>query len=245
MHWLGDFLRWLDPAWVTACIALVAGGYTVLNVHTVRRAYFESTDDRKIAQARLVWAEVGKHVGKQKGAIAGDMGAKWLGTKAKIVGDSAADFEGQEIDGQRVSVTTRELTIHRVEVINNSAEPIGHVRIELHGMKPLRPASDEATEPAEPRQWTGRPNWEIARAIKPGETRVFRVVAPVALRDVGRHKFVTVSFTDSAGQRWTRTDTKPPKPSAKPKRQRFPKAQAWKNRRLMQVRTIKRGIARR
>jgi hypothetical protein len=225
MDWLTDFLGWLEPAWVTACVAVVVGGYTIVNVRTARRAYVDATFDRKVGQARLVWGKVGLHIGKEAGVQVGDMGRRRLDAGPSTVIGGALDFyEARRENGLDVSVTTRDLTIFRVRITNNSTEPIGRCTVTLRGSRPLA-FKDGAPVPREgPATWEHRPQEMAARVLAPGESVTVRVVVPVAITDVvSRKTHVIIGFTDSAGTRWSRTDTRAPKDATHPKPKPFPR----------------------
>jgi hypothetical protein len=237
----------MEPGWggvivaaVGVSVAIVVAIFTISNVLTARRAYVESTFDRKVSQARLVWAELAGHVGKAKGARAGDMAERTLrdllGSGTSWLGDSNDDYEPRVEDGETYSVIARDLTIFGVRITNNSDEPIGRCSILLEGSKRLEVA------PPGRRSWEHRAGRLVARVLPPRTTKSVRIVVPLSYADLTpRSTRVVVGFTDSAGHRWMRTDTKTPTLVPKPRPPRFQKLRAW---RLRTVRRIKTRVSR-
>ncbi|QYJ03820.1 hypothetical protein KUV85_16060 [Nocardioides panacisoli] len=202
LDWIGDNA----PAWIAALTALVVGGYSIVNVNIARRAYQDSVTAREVAQARLVWAQVGGHVGKHAESSPGDMGEKYLG-RGRLF-DRQDDYEGRSENGDTKVVIARELTIFEVKLVNNGNEPIGRCRVTLSGSW-----RTSATRPIEgPPRWEHTPIELVAKVLPPQSERTIRVAVPIAFDDLNPLKAqVRLSFIDSAGLRWSRSGTLPPK----------------------------------
>ncbi len=220
-------------------MAVVVGGFAIYNVTLARRAYVDGAWDRKVAQARLVWTEVGPFVGKSKGMAVGDMGRRLLDDAAVIIGDAPEFYELREVDGERGVFVTRDLTIFRVRITNNSNEPVSQCAVSLRGSKPMY-LRDGKTVIFKPPIWEHHPHGEAVKVLGPGKTVSLRVVVPVPLEQVGMDgNRVTLTFTDSAGHRWSRTNTGPVQEVPKHRPPRLQELRAWKYRTLRKVKALR------
>src|SRR5262245_5475987 len=119
MGWIPD----LDYAgWVTAIIAGIVGWYTIRNVQIARRAYVDSTYDRKVSQARLVWAEI---VGMDGFATDSDITTLAFppeDAKMSVVGLKRRFYN---LRTDRKAFAAEPLVVFHVKLTNNSNEPVG------------------------------------------------------------------------------------------------------------------------
>jgi hypothetical protein len=208
------------PAWAAVVVATVVGTFTIGNVIIARRAYVDSAWDRKVRVSRLVWATKGPAVGYS----AGDSfrpNQSLFPSRLPDYGSASTFFENvQDPDsGEMRYLVSHPFTLMKVNVTNNSDEPIGSVRIALlYRGEPLNYAP------------------VAFRVIPPRTTRSVKVFADIKYeRRQAKAIRVRVRFTDSAGHRWQRVGTSPPTEVPHPKPPRFPQVQSWKNRRIAQL----------
>lgn len=217
----------VHPGWVTACVALVVGGFTIFGVLTARRAYIKSVDDTHKAVARLVWVErMGPTTLPTAGSKSGGRPSYLPAHDAEI--SSPSLFQAGEEHGERVSLWAVDAVRTFARITNNSREPIGSVRLGVHRGRTLIASSRM-----------------LFRAIPPESSRVVEIhFARSALGHDARADAVRLElrFTDSAGQRWTRIGTRPPIPIDPARRPRFRHLRAWWFRRRLAVsKMLRRG----
>jgi hypothetical protein len=227
---LPEFLHRLEPSWVAVLIAGVVGGFTIRGVLIAQSTYRNNGWQAKVAQARLVWSEVGPIVGIYAGGKPGDMGERLLAAPhTKLIGSHPGFYEGRDGEsGERYTVATRDLTIFRVRITNNSDQPISRCQVALHGSKPMGIVDGQPQKWESPR-WEDGPHNMTAKMIRPGQEITIRVLVPMPLAETTLRKtYVTITFTDSAGVRWSRQGALPPKELPKPKPPKFPKVGRWR-----------------
>jgi hypothetical protein len=187
------------PSWVAATTALVVGTFTILNVRTARRAYVDGKWDKKVHQARLVWAErQGRyHLANKGQPVEQDFGG--MPTNDVVLTDvgfiELRDDTHVPADGTQIPVWRIDALRFLVKVSNNSSEPIGNVNVSVHVKDTV------LIEGARGR---------IFDVIPPETSRMVEVHLAAYRHDAEDFRLV-LTFTDSAGHCWTRTETNPPK----------------------------------
>ena len=204
--------------WLTLLWALIIGTGTLIGVFVGVRNYLHSSWQTKVATARLVWAEgQGPHFAPKAGSrmypkVNGKRAIPYPETSGRI---SAPDlFEAAQVEDSITPVWKVDGSLSYVQIINNSKEPVSNVELTLR--KGARILAE--------RQETH----DMPRTLPPESTLVMQVMIP---RE-GNHPFrpgrFVLRFTDSAGNRWERIDTRPPVLVPKPKHPGFKKLRAWK-----------------
>lgn len=198
---------------VTAATAIVAVWLSLRSLRISRAAFVEDAWQRKVAQARLVWAECGPLAGLSIGSSARPPRFLTEGRYTPVLADSEDDYElGEDSRGQRDSIMAVDATLVLVRLMNNSDEPIGRVQLEVSGTWARYVGQSQSQRPeGAPIGWEVRTQpHEIRGAIHPHSTREWFVFVRNSMMDLDHHARVRVSFTDSAGVRWSRTDTRRP-----------------------------------
>jgi hypothetical protein len=189
------------PAWVAALTAVVVGAFTILNVRTARRAYVEGKWDRKVAQARLVWVERHGYYRVTAEGQQVDLGITDMPPPdARITDVRFIELRDQpgaksSTEESQVPVWTMDILRFFVKITNNSKEPIGEVNVRVHVFDRIL---------AEGKR--GR----LFEVIPPEDWRMVEIHLPAGRHDADDFR-LSLTFTDSAGHRWWRMETRPPK----------------------------------
>lgn len=213
--------------WLTLVWALVVGSATLVGVFVAVRNYVRSTEEARVAVARLVWAEErGPHFGPNEGSR---RHPKRNPNRSIPIPKTAGSistpglFVAGEIDGWITSVWAEKGSRSYARIRNNSKEPVGNVHLSLkRGREPAAVAQERSDMP---------------KTLLPETEILVDVLVP---RAGHRRGSLALLFTDSAGNRWERRGTRPPKLIPRPKRKRFHNLRV---RRIRLIHRIKRLFA--
>lgn len=183
MSWLSD----LDPEWITAGVATVVGTGSLIGLGIAVQTFRENVRERKVAVARLVWAEVTKQWTLERDA---EIPLRELSYDKWAVWDRDATHHGDRMTVNQHSV------VLLTKISNASAEPVGKMRLKFRDAQ-----RNELKHPA-----------FSLDVMHPGFSVVACVVLPVAhaKQTVWSLHYPTVLFRDSAGHNWQREATDPP-----------------------------------
>lgn len=211
--------------WITLGWALIVGSATFAGVVVAVRNYLHTTWQTKVAVARLVWAEERgprfvPHAGSRLHVKHNAESAIPIPeTSGRI---SVPDlFEAGRVQGSVTTVWKVEGRRSFARITNNSREPVGNVSLVLHrGKKPPAEAQDRSDMP---------------RTLLPETDMLIEVDLP---RDGNPFSsgVLVLRFSDSAGTRWERRGTRPPKLVPERRPRRFARLGAWWFRRKLEVR---------
>ena len=204
--------------WLTLLWAFVIGSGTLIGAWIGVRNYLHSTWQAKVATARLVWADGrGPHfapiAGSRRYPREDAKGADLYPETSGCI--SAPDlFEARHVGGSLTTVWKVDGSLSYVQVTNNSKEPVSNVELTLRQGSKIVAGRQGA--------------YDMPRILPPDRSRVIQVMIP---RE-GNHPFrpgrFALRFTDSAGNRWERMDSRPPTLLPKYKPPRFQNMRAWR-----------------
>ena len=181
--------------------AVVVGAFTIFNVRTARRAYVEGKWDRKVAQARLVWVERYGYFRVAEQGSQVDLGVADMPPPDARITDvqfiELRDMPGAQsgIEESQVPVWTMEILRFFAKVTNNSKEPIGDVNVRVHVVDSVL---------------TEGKRGRLFEVIPPEDSRMVEIHLPAGRYDAEDFR-LSLTFTDSAGHRWWRMQTRPPR----------------------------------
>ncbi len=230
-------------AWITALAAVAAALNTYRNLRISQRSYQQSLDQGRVAQARQVWANPTGRFGVKAGgsATAAHDRHDLLGVPygTFVFGDRPDDYtRGVDQDGVVGSIHSAATTYVGVKLHNASDAPIGRLSVKVE--IPRRMWDRSGVRREGPRWLEGRTRPDDLKRLGPNSERyaVLKLRGSNTELEPGRTK-VTVYFTDSAGLRWSRTGVLAPQHHPPRQPPRHPRLQAWKNRRVMQLRKVR------
>lgn len=177
--------------WLTLVWAFLVGSATIAGVFVAVRTYTRTAWDRKVAAARLVWAQVTKQQTLEKDA---EIPVRSLTFDRYVIWNSHQTIH-KDAQGERATVNQRSVLL-LVEITNNSDEPIGDLTLRVRDAE---------------RNKLDSPGFH-QNVLPPKSATIACVVLPVAHGPnvVWSLHFVTLLFRDSAGHRWKREGTAPP-----------------------------------
>lgn len=210
-HWLGASGWSVDPAWITAIVALCLCPFTIYGVLTARKEYVRGIKDARKAVARLVWVERRGPTSMPQGGSKVVRQQRHL-PRPNVRIDTPSLYETIQSDGRPEVVWATDALRIYAKITNHSTEPVGRIGLRATWGRQLVAQS------------VGR----FIEVLPPDTTKLVEILIPNPSGEIpAREVRLTVRFTDSAGHRWKRTGMRPPEEENAGSQRAFPRMRGW------------------